>query len=55
VNLEGDRTGKLLLALASIVIFGSEFQGTYDPILLSHDSGSRATPQDLEADDHSPF
>jgi hypothetical protein len=36
-----DRWGKLLLALA---ILGSEFSGTHDHILPSHDSGSRATP-----------
>jgi hypothetical protein len=35
--------GKLLLALASTVILGSEPRGTHDHILLSHDSGCRAT------------
>jgi hypothetical protein len=36
-------SGKLLLALASTVILGSESRWTHDHILLSHDSGSRAT------------
>jgi hypothetical protein len=37
-------TSKLLLALASTVILGSEFHETHDHILLSHVSGSRGTP-----------
>jgi hypothetical protein len=36
-------TAKLLLALATTVIFGSESRGTHDHILLSNVSGSRAT------------
>jgi hypothetical protein len=36
------RVDKLLLALASTVILGSESRGTHDHILLSHYSGSRA-------------
>jgi hypothetical protein len=36
-------TAKLLLALASTVLLGSESRGTNDHILLSHVSGSRAT------------
>jgi hypothetical protein len=35
--------GRLLLALASIVILDSEFHGTHGRILLSHDSGSLET------------
>jgi hypothetical protein len=37
------RLGKFLLVLASTIILGSEFHGTHDHILLSHDSGSHAT------------
>jgi hypothetical protein len=37
------RSGKLLMALASIVILGSNSHGTHDHILLSHDPGSRLT------------
>jgi hypothetical protein len=36
-------SGKLLLALASKVILGSESCGTHDHTLLFHDSGSCAT------------
>jgi hypothetical protein len=35
-----DRSGKLLLALASTLILSSEFHGTRNDILLPHDSGS---------------
>jgi hypothetical protein len=41
--MKSDRPGKLLLVLASTVILGSQSGGTHDHILLSHDSGSRAT------------
>jgi hypothetical protein len=37
--------GKLLLALTGTVILGSKSPGTYDHILLSHDSGSPAVGQ----------
>jgi hypothetical protein len=37
------RSGKFLLALASTAILGPEFRCTDDHIVLSHDSGSRAT------------
>jgi hypothetical protein len=43
VNLVVGRSGKLLLALASTVILGSESRGAHDHISLSHDFGSRAT------------
>jgi hypothetical protein len=33
------RSNKLLMALVSTVILGSEFRGTHDHILLSHESG----------------
>jgi hypothetical protein len=36
--------GKFLLAHTSIVNLGSEFRRTHDHILLSHNSGSHATP-----------
>jgi hypothetical protein len=41
---KGSWSGKLLLALASTVILGSESHGTHGHILVSHDSGSHATP-----------
>jgi hypothetical protein len=34
---------KLLLAVASTFIFGSDPRGTHDHIFLSQDSGSRST------------
>jgi hypothetical protein len=37
------RSGKLLLALTSTVILGSESCRTHDHIFLSHDSWNRAT------------
>jgi hypothetical protein len=40
-------SAKLLLGLASIVILGSESQGTPDYILLSHGSGSNANTSGL--------
>jgi hypothetical protein len=41
-------SGKFLLALASTVILDSESCGTHAPLLLSHDSESRATLTRLE-------
>jgi hypothetical protein len=40
-------SGKLLLGLASTVILVSESRGTHIYILLSHDSRSRATPEQV--------
>jgi hypothetical protein len=42
--LKADRlTAKLLLVLASTVIFGSDFHGSHDHTLLTDDSGSLQT------------
>jgi hypothetical protein len=41
------RSGKLLLVLASTVIFCSKSRGTHDHILLCHVSGSWANPYPL--------
>jgi hypothetical protein len=38
------RSDKFFMVLASTVILGSESRGTQEHILLSPDSGSRATP-----------
>jgi hypothetical protein len=39
---------RLTLVLTSTFILGSESSRNHDYILLAHDSGSRAAPQDVE-------
>jgi hypothetical protein len=45
-------TAKLLMVFASTVIFGSEFHGTHDSILLSDFCGSLQTPKYFRKADH---
>jgi hypothetical protein len=48
-------SGKFLLALVSTIILGSEFRGTHEHILLSHDSGSRAAESLTAGEVHHQF